>query len=415
MRAAEERFVLPEDVCYHSAMRNLESSRPEPLARESEDRAQKNEAPLLDRKDDSLAIAAEVSPALIERLGLRENGREIVERAREIVLANAENPETALQMFEQALEYYAQPEKNVAETPVYHSTGSYGLSNILESGALSSVRNKTTGEQATTGRDAQETSLVIGGYDSSETVSYAYARLNEKKSRLKLDKHQVMGTSMAKEIVQHVYDEIPNLEPSEQQVVRDYIAGQKRHAKAEGMTDEEFLGRKMAELTDRKYYFDEGQVRQGLDHLKADVISARIQGKEYRITDKGGLNEKIANYEGRLKSFQDESPEMQDAMRDPFPVMLTYEGSGLPKEDLATPVSGLISERQTKEPIGNAGLKQIRAPQDSLPKVREWIEKRIAALPEDSPERIALENVEIVPLEFFEAKRIVDATAKEQE
>lgn len=344
------------------------------------------------------------SRRLIENLGLKEGEEYRVEAAREAIRADDPTGEK-IKIFEQALEYY-ENEQPAAEVPVYHSTGSYALAKIIEHGALESKRNVATGEHASTGEARGTTSLAIGGYPSSEVVSRAYARMNERRSRLKLDQNDVAGTTAAEDIVQAVFKEISGLKPEEQRQVRSYIEYHKRNQGRGNETDEEFMRFKMKDVGERKYYFDLDHAQGQVDDIKRKMAEARMQGREWKVQE---LNGRLAQAEERIRAFEAENDEMKREMTDPFPVVLVYEGKTLPAEDLQTPIGGLVVERRTGQPLGNNELRQIKVPLESIEKAKAWLRKRSESLPADSPERQALDKVRIVPMEFIEAKRIINS------
>lgn len=313
----------------------------------------------------------------------------------------AENDPTGqkLKIFIEAVEHSKNNVPVAAEIPIYHSTGSYGLAKILETGAVSSKRNQVTGEKAATGEQTAKTSFVIGGYGQSEIVSYFYARKNERKSSLLLDKSDVTGQSCEEDIVSQVFSEVPDLKPEERLVVVEAIAQMKG---VRVIDDKKLMEEKLKDLRGRKYFLDITAVKDQLKHDQLLLELTDPKGEEYYQLKQsvGKLSDRIANYEA-------ETDEMKAAMIDPFPVILTYEGKGLPKADLKTLVGGLISERRTEQPILNSDLNEIRVPKIKVDKVKEWISRRIGQLEETSVERKALEAVRITPLEYFEAGQIV--------
>lgn len=353
-------------------------------------------------KDETERRSEKYSRRLLENLGLKEGEEARIGAAREAIRAEDPTGEK-LEIFEQALEYY-ENEQPPAEKPVYHSTGSFALAKIIEHGALESRRNKLTGEHVNTGEARGSTSLAVGGYPSSEVVSRAYARMNERASRLKLDQGDITGVKAAEDIVRAVFSEIPRLKPEEQAQVRQYIAELKKSLGKEGLSDEEFMAFKMKDVAERKYYYDPEHARKQAEDLKQQLAEAAAQGREHSVER---LTGRLAQAEDRIRSFEAESDEMRKEMTDPFPVMLIYEGNQLPAADLNTPVGGLIAERRTSEPLKNDKLREIRVPLDSVERTRTWLKQRAETLPADSPERQALDRIRIVPMEFFEAKRII--------
>lgn len=337
---------------------------------------------------------------LYNSLELGENAEEVVTKARALV-AGKDSDGSKIKAFEEALDYYSQPQEATAATPIYHSTGSYGLAKILEHGALESKKNIATGEQAATGEEIDTTSFVVGGYDQSETVSYFYARKNERQNKLALDKKDITGTGCEEDIVKTVFAELSQLSDEEQEQVKSAVAKLKGDRK---ITDEELMAEKMRGLQERKYYFDPEQARQKLSALKVDLENLEKEGDQWKI---GKKKQEISKLENGIKTYENEPTEMQQEMSDPFPTVLIYEGRNLPAEDLTTLTSGLVSERRTRQPIENSQLKQIQAPKNEMAKVAHWLKAKIDSLPQDSLERGALSEVKIVPLEFFEAKSII--------
>ena len=337
---------------------------------------------------------------LYNNLELGENAEEVISKAR-VLIAGKDSDGSKIKAFEKAIDYYSQSQETLADTPIYHSTGSYGLAKILEHGALESKKNIATGEQAATGEEIDTTSFVIGGYDQSETVSYFYARKNERQNKLALDKQNITGIGCEEDIVKTVFTELPQLNDKEQGQVKSAIATLKGDRK---ITDKELMAEKMRGLQERKYYFDPEQAQQKLNTLKVDLKNLEKEGDQWKIDKK---KQEIAKLENGIRTYENESIEMQQEMTDPFPVVLIYEGKKLPTEDLTTMTSGLVSERRTKQPIENSQLKQIQVPQNEIDKATKWLKTKIDSLLDDSPEKKALSEIKIVPLEFFEAKSII--------
>lgn len=301
-------------------------------------------------------------------------------------------------ILKQALEYNDTHLEKLADTPIYHSTGSYGLAKILEHGKLESKKNTTTGEKAATGENIATTSFVIGGYSQSETVSYFYARKNERRPILKIDKKDVLGIGCEEDVVKTVFKEIESLTPNEQKAVRISIAELKGERQ---ISDEALMREKMAELQVRKYYFDPERTR---EYIRINEILLEQETNGWK---KEQIKQKIEQAQRQLADYESEPKELQKEMTNPFPVILTYEGSGLPIADLTTLQGGLVSERRTSQPIPNQELRQIQVPMEKIATVKLWVQKRCEQLAADSAERAALEKAKIVPLEFFESKQIL--------
>ena len=91
---------------------------------------------------------------LYNNLELGENAEEVIEKARSLILEK-DNTGEKIKTFEEALEYFSQPQEKIADIPVFHSTGSWSLAKIIEGGVLQSDQNTLTGEQATTLRGTE--------------------------------------------------------------------------------------------------------------------------------------------------------------------------------------------------------------------------------------------------------------------
>jgi hypothetical protein len=337
---------------------------------------------------------------LYNNLGLGDNAEEVIKKIERLVFEKDADGKKA-QILKEALNYYSEDREPIAETPVFHSTGSYGLAKILNNGALESRRNVITGEQATTGEESNTTSFVIGGYDQSEIVSYFYARKNEKQSMLGLDKKDITGSGCEQDIVKSVFSELPQLNPAEQEHVQKAIEALKAGRE---ISDKELMSEKMHDLQERKYYFDPEQANFKLEDLKNKLEELKITGEKWKI---GKKELEITKLENRIKLYEDEIPELKDEMTNPFPAVLIYEGKSLPQKDLISLTSGLVSERRTDQPIYNDQLKQIQIPMSKIEKVKEWLNSRMEDLPENSPEREALSKIKIIPLEYIEAKNLI--------
>jgi len=397
-----DRIQIQREAQYQTKVAELESGLGKKLGNESAEMIHANlvdsvieQAQKENEKFDSLS-AEKKRLVLFNNLELGENAEEVIAKARKLI-ESKDSDGSKMKVFEEALDYYSRPQEILADTPIYHSTGSYGLAKILEHGALESKKNIATGEQAATGEEIDTTSFVIGGYKQSETVSYFYARKNERQSRLALDKKDIMGIGCEEDIVESVFAELPGLGEAERTQVETALKKMKGNRE---ISDTELMSEKMKDLQDRKYVFNAEEERKVLAALKE-----RLQGASE--DQRWNLNKKIAKLEERMKIYNGEAPEMQQEMSDPFPAILIYEGKYLPVEDLTTLTSGLVSERRTKQPIENGLLKQIQTPLGEINKVKEWLRTRIDSLPPDSPERRVLEDVKIVPLEYFEARSII--------
>lgn len=330
---------------------------------------------------------------LYNNLELGENPEIFIEKAKKAIKNQDINGEK-IKIFNEALEYYSKSCEKVANVPIYHGTGSSSLYKIIEKGILDSRKSILGGEKDVTGKSHGGTSFAIGGYEQSEIVSHLYARMNERKSRLVVDSKSIFGDNIAsgKEIIDVIYRELPKLKPEEKQFVEE---------KLKKVNTEDVINL----FDNEKYYFDYDAV-----HNELQESRDKLEGKRGEITSdeyRRELEKKIPNLENKIEAYDKTTDEEKKLLNNPFGVVLVYEGDELPKKDLETFTTAGICERRTNEPISNSKIKQIHIPYSEINQVRGWIDKKILRLPENSEERTALENVEIIPLEYFEVKSII--------
>lgn len=368
---------------------------------------------------------------LYNNLELGENAEEIIQNAKELIKTSDEDG-SKLAIFEEALEYYSNEQEKLAETPVNHSTSSYSLACILERGILDGNLNKLSGEHADTGRihsskekkdkkekpKEKENSLSVPGYEQSDTVSLMYAKKNSRNPDLILDSQDITGKTIEEQIVNKVFSELPNLKPEEREIVTDVVEKIKN---GRDMSDEDVMKEKMESVSKRTYYYDKNHVKGKINDIKAEIADLNkiieklepeedkkeIEDNQWEIKKKKG-NLKVL--EKRIENYKDEIPEMKKVIDNPFPVILTYEGNNIPQEDLDTIIPGLISERQTNTKLKNSEMRQIQVPKKNIEQVKAWVTKKLSQEETNNDEREALENIKIVPLEYLEAKNIINET-----
>lgn len=347
---------------------------------------------------------------LYNNLELGENAEETIQNARESINAKDEDG-SKIAMFEEAIEYYTNEQEKLAEIPVRHSTGSYSLAKILEEGVLDSNKNKLTGEHATTLRvnesedePGKPTSLAVEGYEQSDTVSLMYAKKNSQKPELVLDSQEITEKSIEDQIVNKVFSELPNLKPNERELVRKIVESIKDSRE---MSDEDVMKEKMQSLSERTYYYDETHIKQMIDKTKTEIAQLENENNTWEVKKKKG---ELQMLEQRIENYKNETPEMQKELDNSFPVIITYEGKDLPREDLNKLIPGLISERKTNTALSNSEMRQIQVPQKNIEQLKTWINKRLSQENISNDEREILENIRVVPLEYLEAKNIINET-----
>jgi hypothetical protein len=350
---------------------------------------------------------------LYENLGINENAEQKINQARKLI-AESDPSGKSSEIFEQALEYYSSGHEIDAEVLIFHSTGSWALSKIIEHGAIDSSRNLMTGEKVTHGDTHGGTSLGVYGYDESDSVADYYARKNEKHSILSIDSKALLGDDVSVEalIVKAIFEQFPNLKPDEAQHVGKTVVGKstKKLSADELIKDKEFFEGVVKSLKDRPgYYFNYHNKEVELDELYDELTKSRSSSEESDETKKWQMQQwaKIRNAEDVLKYYDNSTGEERELFDNPYGATLIFDGKDLPEEDLKTPKSGLICERQTKAPIFSANLKEIHAPISQIEQLKKWINERLNNLPKDTPEADALRKVKIIPFEFAEVKKII--------
>lgn len=330
---------------------------------------------------------------LYNNLELGNNPKELINKARELIVRQDTNGEK-VKIFNEALHYYSNQQEEIGEVPIYHGTGSHSLYKIIESGEIDSSKNIFGGEKIITGKSHGGNSFAIGGYDQSEIFSHLYARMNEKEPNLLIDSKSIFGDEIAsgKEVLDVIYRELPKLKPEE----RSFIEKELR-----GISSEDVI-----KLFDNeKYYFDYDAT-----YSEWQEIKEKLEGKRGEITDKryrSEIEEKLPELESLVRGYNESSDREKEMLRSTYGIVLVCEGNGLPREDLENFTTGGICERRTKKPIEISKIKQIRAPYNKISQIKEWVDEKIKKLPEDSEERKSLENVKIIPLEYFEVKSTI--------
>ena len=315
-----DMIQVKREMEYQSKLAELESGLGKRLGDESTEMIHANlvdsvieQAQKENERFDSLA-AEKKRLTLFNNLELGGNAEEVIAKARKLI-KEKDSDGSKTKVFEEALGHYSRPQEALADMPIYHSTGSYGLAKILEHGALESKKNIATGEQAATGEEIDTTSFVIGGYDQSETVSYFYARKNEQQSRLALDKKDIMGIGCEEDIVKTVFAELPKLGAKERVQVESAIKIMKGDKE---ISDEELMAEKMQGLQERKYYFDPEQSRKKLVALNEERDRLKQGGEQWKIDKK---SQEIAKLENGIRTYENETPEMRQEMTDPLPTI----------------------------------------------------------------------------------------------
>lgn len=279
-----------------------------------------------------------------------------------------------IRLFKQTLEYYSSPV--VTEKPLWHSTSSYTLRKCLEDG-LSGGHGKFSGEAGTTNKSGQTQrglSVSHPNYPSAETFQQLFARLSAKKDELsnylEIDSEKITGKSLPEVFVTELFNTTSHEE------MREILAKKMRVGKDQ---------------------IDDEMIKNGISEEAQNAFVRDFNNREYApkiVEIERDILPNISNEKLRQ--------ELQFEVNHPFPCMITLESSG--KEQHLTSVSR--GEKATHIPFEDfywdtfqgEDIREIRVPESQIKKVKSWLEEK------------GLNHIEIVPLEIFEIKRIIQAS-----
>lgn len=281
-----------------------------------------------------------------------------------------------VKLFKDTLEYYSQDNK--AEKPVWHSTNSYVLRKALEDG-FSGGHGRYSGEASHTvkeGDTQKGLSVTHPEYPSAESFQQLFARLGAKKEDLGkflgIDSEKITGESIPRIFVDELISTISEKDMKE-------MAAKRLGCKPEEVTPE-IIFQMTGDDARHKFIedFNKRQYTPNVESIKKDILP-NIQDEGLR---------KTLEYESEYS----------------FPCIITFETAG--KEKNLTTVSR--GERPTHIPFedfywdkfGGDDIKEIRIPQNQIDKVSGWLEEK------------GIRGVNIVPIEVYEVRRIIEDQAK---
>lgn len=259
-------------------------------------------------------------------------------------------------LFIQTLEYYAQPSKE--KHPVWHSTGSFALRNILANG-MSASGGAMTGEAATTqgGSLQRGVSISYPHFPYAEHHQQMFARMNVRhddiKSFLSVDSEKLTNTSLPKSYAEVYLRYVPI----------DVLKG--------------------------KIAYDNGvepsEVTEEMVTTLVKTFVHDFENREYLPKpDWAQINPLLRQ-------------DLEEEANHPFPVYLTIEADTLrDRMDKRSPYEYIPFEDRIAGDIGTEFLREIRVPYTQIPKVQQWLTKE------------HITHIRVVPLEVFEIKRLIE-------
>lgn len=324
-----------------------------------------------------------------------------------------------IKLFRQTLEYYAKKQPT-AESPVWHSTSSYSLRKGLEEGF--SGGKISGGENAKQESVGKPLSITHPDFLTAEDFQEMFARLCAKGSEsLTVDSEKITGDSLPKIFFESFSKQLTNDEKKEFMAKRlnldsasnavnnetdkiykeyenKYGAGGENIAKEYLQTKEaserlEEAGKKALKITP--------------DKITEEMINKTISPEAMRVAindfEKRSYVPPVEKIEQEiLPTIKDEKlrEELRSEAHFPFPCMITFELKG--KEEQAHSI--MKGETPTHIPFedhfygtfNSNDIKEIRVPLNKVEKTKDWSTQK------------GLTDVEIVPMELYEVKRIID-------
>jgi hypothetical protein len=329
-----------------------------------------------------------------------------------------------IKLFRQTLEYYAS-EQPTAEKPVWHSTSSFSLRKGLEEGF--SGGKISGGESASSEYAGKPLSITHPDYPTAEDFQEMFARLCAKGSEsLSVNSEGLTGDSLPKvfyesflrqlsendkkELIARRLNLDSGIKAVEIEKSKIYDEYEKKYGKEEG--------EKLA-----KEYFATEEALKRFDKIKEST--AKISPNEItdemisRMTSPEAISAAITDFEQRsyvppvdtierevLPTIENQElrEELRNEVHEPFPCMITFELAG--KEKQASSI--MKGESPTHIPFEDhffgvftaEDIKEVRVPLNQMEKTRKWLEQK------------GLSEVNIVPIEVYEVKRLIEDNIK---
>ncbi len=329
-----------------------------------------------------------------------------------------------IKLFRQTLEYYAS-EHPIAEKPVWHSTSSFSLRKGLEEGF--SGGKISGGESASSEYVGKPLSITHPDYPTSEDFQEMFARLCAKGSEsLSVDSEGLTGDSLPKVFYESFLKQLSEKDKKELIAKRLNLDSGIKAVEAEKSKIydeyEKKYGKEEGEKLTKEYFatdealkrFD--KIKESTAEISPDKITDEMIAK---MTSPKAISAAITDFEQRsyvppvdtiekevLPTIENQElrEELRNEVHEPFPCMITFELAG--KEKQASSV--MKSESPTHIPFEDhffgvftaEDIKEIRVPLNQIQKTRKWLEQK------------GLSEVNIVPIEVYEVKRLIEDNIK---
>lgn len=378
-----------------------------------------------------------------------------------------DNPE-----FQRLLPSYVEYLNNekIAEKPYIHGTGSYALKRIIESGFVpqsgaEAVAGENVASRTRTGQKANPICFTIPE-NGGEKVSHYYAMAAATEPDLTVDSDQILGVGRAERLAQDVYGGIETTARARfaEELKRPEVRKHYQSPDNPGELDQAKVKAGIAECVREIEYKKEDRMRRAanvfnLEHLQkqAEQLNGLLEGtltdaaqaekilRESRLfetaryryaprgeqvpryesdklvrqiideardsskmpkdkddwTPRGAVLEAIKENQNKIELFNSKSPEEQQEILHQFPCYIVVEG-----DDLAVTESGWlgpnVKELQSYDVVSRDRIREIQVPEAKIPEVEKWLQD------DEGKRKPGLENVRVVPFEYFEMKEVIE-------
>jgi len=317
-----------------------------------------------------------------------------------------------IKLFRQTVEYYANG-KPIAENPVWHSTSSYSLRKGLEEGF--SGGKISGGESAKEESAGKPLSITHPEFATAEDFQEMFARLCAKGSEsLSVDSEKLTGDSLPKVFFESF---AKNLSIDDK---KEFLAKRINLDNASKAVNDETdkIYHENGESKAKEYLVSK-EAQERLEKARENILKITPNEITEEMLNKAISPEitsiAIADFEKRsyvppvdkieqevLPTIKDQKlrEELKYEAHSPFPCLITFELKG--KVEQAHSI--MKGESPTHIPFEDhfygtfnaEDIKEVRVPLNKIDKAKEWLNQK------------GLTNVEIVPMEVYEVKRIIE-------
>lgn len=370
---------------------------------------------ILENLDDD-DFKKKISPTKAENLT-----EEVFDKALgQLLIADINLPKNErIKLFRQTIEYYAKKQPT-AESPVWHSTSSYSLRKGLEEGF--SGGKISGGENAKQESVGKPLSITHPDFLTAEDFQEMFARLCAKGSEsLTVDSEKITGDSLPKIFFESFSKQLTNDEKKEfmakrlnldsvsnavnNETDKIYKEYEKEHGAEGEKRAKEYLRTK--EASERLEEAGKRASKITPDKITEEMINKTISPEAMRVAindfEKRSYVPPVEKIEQEiLPTIEDKKlrEELKNEAHSPFPCLITFDLKG--KEEQAHSI--MKGETPTHIPFedhfygtfNSNDIKEIRVPLNKMEKTKNWLIQK------------GLTSVEIVPMEVYEVKRIIE-------